>query len=373
MIAFILGFWVAVAGAQSPSDSAFTSASTLSQSAFPRSEMVRRYQVPTSAEQRRLDELRELVAEQVRSLPHHWSKGVTGRELNPGERERLLDSFLGVPIYFCRGEKCGGCSQGEGCFLFKRLVGGLGSALILSSHYRGSAGSEALLSTLYWSLAQLLHEMSGAGETFMTREDRSRIRSTVEELVDATHTRLQMRNRCPGPFLESDRSFLEKQGILTPLNDFWEQCGAELMVPVRRLESVPECARLLDLKKWAQIKKDGWFSGTVVFRRCEAACETATCGNSKNPAPRFIPLARSAVVSLPPSVCEGAHAQEPLRLAQQILGSYLKPTVRRSPALSAELKLCLAKLSPAKRTVSPGEQTAPPVPAESGIELNLIE
>lgn len=365
MVGLVTTVW-----AQTPADTAFTSAAALSGSAFPRTEMLRRYTVPTVQEQRLIDSMRSGVAEQVRSLPHQWSQPIVGRELGAGERERLLDLFIEVPVYFCRQEKCGGCTYAQGCLQFRRVAGGLGAALLLSPSLRGGRNEAELWDTLYWGLAQLLHEQSGNGESFLSREDRGRIRQTVAGLVEGTQARLRIRARCPGPFSSGDREFLEKNGILTPLNEFWEQCGAELMAPVRRIQSVPECARLIDLKRWQKNIREGWLSGTVVFRRCEAACETATCGNPKQPFPRFIPLATSTVVSLPANACEGARALEPTRLALQILGSYLKADVKQSPALASETKLCLAKLVP-RPAHAPAGNTPPG--SEAPIELNLIE
>jgi hypothetical protein len=362
----ILWVWVSAFAIE---DGVFTSHEVISNSAFPQHAMSAKYVRATSAEEKRINEVRETVAEHIRSFSSEWSVPILGRAIQTGERERLLDAFIRSPLFFCRNEPCPGCRGASGCMLHKEVTGVLASAQLLSPQYRSSRAREALLEVLYGSLVDLLYAQTDGGMS-QSKERRDLIKQAVSSLTQDASIRMQMKARCPGPFLDSERQYLERNNALQPLNEFWEQCGSELLGPVRKLESVPECARLIDLKRWAKTRKEGWFSGPVVFRRCEESCESATCGKPKAPLARLIPFQSSAVVSLPPQSCEGATALEPSRLARQVILSYLKPEVRRASSQAKEVKLCLAKLVGRADRVN---ETAQPTPVEAPIELNLVE
>ncbi len=373
-IYIILAVFASLSHAES--DVSFSGPDLVSESVFPRSEMLRKFAPPSPHQVRAIGVIRRSVVEQMKRVAPDWSVPVAGRVLTSSESNGLFRSFLGSAVYLCRDATCSGCRNKLGCARVESKMGSVGTVILLNLCLLSSAPracqsidpayAQPNVRLLYSVLQEAIVAIAYASSNFGERIDKKAFEkiSTARERVESSLGALwRLIERCPGPLPDSGRAYLEASGFLHSTNEFWEQCGGRMLQAVRGLPLIRECSRLIDLARWKKDEKQGWLSTAVQVRRCEEFCEVATCAPRPEPVTRFIRFDSSYVLSLPEAACEGAVPIRSREMVEGVLDQYRKEGGARRGSLSAARELCLDKmgLAPPRQEMTPG------------IELDLLQ
>jgi hypothetical protein len=335
---------------------------TLAQDLNAELDVLRRNRVPTPRELKAIRYVTSTVAQWIGQKIPGWTEPLLGRALTQPEGARLVDALREAPVFVCSAELgCAGCRNPLGCIQVQNKVGASTGVLrfhpcLFSNHAK--ACRKVAPNELQANVRLLFEVVQEAAASLVL------VREASGAMNRSLATAWDLLARCPGPLPASGRAFLERGGLLTELNSFWQACGDGYMSLLRRASATPACLAHFNPQK---IRQAVGLGGPIPVRRCDAFCEMITCGNPENATPRMLLLGDKPILSLPPGACEGAAPLQRAQWIQWALGQYGKSVPLAARTTASEL--CLQALK-AGGEVQPNQGVRQ---EEQLLELPLIE
>lgn len=337
-----------------------------SRTAFPDSRMEMVYARPSSQQLREMSALRKQYLSRVKLSVAAWVSALgDGAVLTPYQKELIFDAIVSTPIWMCEGV-CRACpfDQSSGCSQSKIVVKNAGTVTFISNCLFDGTCSKLGPKSGSNDLQKVIDDTSAEIGFFKINASRSTsqaalaIKKAAQSLNGASSQIQSLLSSCPGPFPAGADIEFRNAGHLKEVTPYFEKCSKRLLEPLRKL---PEVCRGLELSKvYLKKFKQGVLWESPSLFRCNAYCQTMTCGPKRSKVPRLLTFGSRTYLSFPENSCTGDQPD----FAAEFYEAELKGLLPAST-----LRACIQKLAPHR---TPPE-TPSPVEFPSGPSVEIIE